>query len=120
MEEETRKDRSKETRKYFGVECKKLAENISNIRRAYGETQSELGMAINVLDTTISQYESRVNTPGLYELMGIAHHYGLTIERLIYGDYHNKILNDEIYVYGKRTMELLWNTLLEIVETPQA
>ena len=118
--EETRKEKNKETRKHFKIEFRKLPDNIRNIRKAYGEKQEELGLAVNVTKATISKYEAGRGTPELTELMAIAHHYGLTIERLIYGDYDNNILNDEIFVFGKRTRKLLLDTLFEKVDTEEA
>lgn len=116
----SRKEENQVIREHFQVESNKLAQNIKNIRLAHEETQDDLAIAINVTKSTISQYENQKRTPYLYELMAIAHHYKLSIERLIYGDYSTKFLDDEIYVYEERTKKLLWETLFEMVVTDQA
>lgn len=116
----SRKEENQVIREHFQAESNKLAQNIKNLRLAHEETQDDLAIAINVTKTAISQYENQKRTPYLYELMAIAHHYKLSIERLIYGDYSTKILDDEIYVYEERTKALLWDTLFEMVVTDQA
>ena len=129
-------------REYFRVEICKLADNIRSLREAYGETQIDLANVVHVVKATISQYETGKRVPDLLTLMAIAHHYGLTVERLIYGDYDVKILNDKIPLRENETHEnratnnqktlnqlpsnmknankILWETILEIMVSDQA
>lgn len=65
----------------------KIGTNIRNLRKAYGETQKELGNIIGVADTTISMYESGTNIPDMETLQMIAEHYLITVEALLSDDF---------------------------------
>jgi transcriptional regulator with XRE-family HTH domain len=64
-----------------------IGKNIRNLRKAYGETQYELGRAINVEDNTISMYESGRRQPDTQTVQAIAEHYGLPVDRLMFDDF---------------------------------
>ena len=72
----------------------KVGINIRNLRKAYGETQKELGNIIGVTDTTISMYESGSNAPDMDTLQIIADHYRITVEELIASDFSKMNLKD--------------------------
>ena len=72
----------------------KLGINIRNLRKAYGETQKELGNIIGVTDTTISMYESGSNVPDMDTLQTIAEHYRITVDELIDSDFSKMNLKD--------------------------
>lgn len=61
----------------------KLGMNIKELRKAYGESQQELGDAIHVGPTTIANYESGVRQPDFQTLQAIATHYGYPVDQLI-------------------------------------
>lgn len=65
----------------------KIGINIRNLRKAYGETQKELGNIIGVADTTISMYESGTNIPDMETLQMLAEHYLITVEALLSDDF---------------------------------
>ncbi|MCL1857706.1 MAG: helix-turn-helix transcriptional regulator [Oscillospiraceae bacterium] len=65
----------------------KLGKNIRDLRKAHGETQEELGRAINVEHNTISMYESGEREPALQTLQAIASHYGYPLDQLIRDDF---------------------------------
>ena len=64
----------------------KIASNIRNLRLVYGETQEELGRAINVENNTISMYESGNRQPDLQMLHVIAEHYGVLVDEIMNSD----------------------------------
>ena len=130
-ERTSRKEENKALRKYFQAEISGLAENIKVLREAYGESQTDLANVIHVGKSTICQYETGQRTPNLFMTMAIAHHYRLTVERLIYGNYYVKVLNDRLLLKdeeahdsipsnNKETNKIVWETILEIVDTDQA
>jgi transcriptional regulator with XRE-family HTH domain len=61
----------------------RIARNIRDLRKAHGETQKELGKAINVEENTISMYESGKRQPDMQTIQNIAAHYGFPVDRLI-------------------------------------
>lgn len=64
-----------------------IAKNIKDIRKAHGETQSDLATAINVSDTTIANYEAGTRLPDMEKIKAIAEHYGFPVDRLINEDF---------------------------------
>ncbi len=66
---------------------KRLGANIRYLRRAYGETQEELGYIINVEKNTISNYENGKREPDKFILTAIARHFMVTVEELIHQDF---------------------------------
>ena len=65
----------------------KIAKNIRDLRKAHGETQKELGRAINVEENTISMYESGKRQPDMQTIQTIAEHYGFPVDRLMDDDF---------------------------------
>lgn len=65
----------------------RLGANIRSLRLAYGETQEELGFAIYVEKTTVSQYESGKRIPNSSILKQISEHYGISVEELTEMDF---------------------------------
>jgi DNA-binding XRE family transcriptional regulator len=115
-----RKDDNQSTREHFAVEADKLSINIRDLRNAYHETQEDLALAINVTKTAISNYENGNRTPSIFEILGIAHHYRLTVERLLYGDYHNRTIHDSMQVNREDVSKSIWSILLKTAATEQA
>lgn len=80
----------------------KLGENIRGLRRAYGETQLDLAIAIDVKPNTISNYEMGERLPERTlerdVLIRIAKHYMVTEDDLLNGDFSKtkKIKNYKI------------------------
>lgn len=81
----------------------KLGINIKALRKAYGETQSDLLFAIGMegsSPSTISQYETGERIPERNTLIKIAKHYRITEDELINSDFSGmkniskKIVND--------------------------
>lgn len=67
--------------------AKKLGINIRCLRVAYGETQEQLGNAINVAKNTISSYEKGRTEPDKDVLSLIAVHYMISVEELLSCDF---------------------------------
>lgn len=65
----------------------RIAKNIRDLRCTCGETQKELGRAINVEENTISMYESGKRQPDMQKIQAIARHYDLPVDRLINDDF---------------------------------
>lgn len=65
----------------------KIAKNIRDIRKAHGETQSELASAINVSETTVGNYETGIRQPDMQTIQAISEHYGFPVDRLINEDF---------------------------------
>lgn len=63
-----------------------LGKNIRALRNAYGETQEELGIAINVEKNTISHYENGKREPSMEILREIAKHYIVSVEEMTSSD----------------------------------
>lgn len=64
----------------------RLGANIRSLRKAYGETQEELGAALDVEKNTVSYYENGKREPNKDMLTKIAKHFMVTIEELMYCD----------------------------------
>lgn len=65
----------------------KLGNNIRCLREAYGETQEQLGAAINVAKNTVSSYEKGRTEPNKDTLSSIAIHFGISVEELLSCDF---------------------------------
>lgn len=68
-------------------DIKKLGANIRCLRKAHGETQEELGVAIAVEKNTISNYENGKREPDKNTLTAIASHFMTTVEELMHHDF---------------------------------
>lgn len=70
-------------------ENKLICKNIKYLRTAFGETQLDLSLAIDVQANTISQYENgdRIPKPEIKEK--IASHYRITVDELMHTDFSN-------------------------------
>ncbi len=64
-----------------------LGKNIRALRKAYGETQEELGFALNVGKNTVSYYETAAREPDKETLTKIAKHYQVSVEELLSCDF---------------------------------
>ena len=66
-----------------------LGNNIRALRRAYGETQEQLGQVISpeTAKNVISNYETGNREPDKEILARIAEHYMVTLDELIHGDF---------------------------------
>lgn len=67
--------------------AEKLGNNIRCLRVAYGETQEQLGNAINVAKNTVSSYEKGRTEPDKNVLSLIAVHYMISVEELLSCDF---------------------------------
>lgn len=68
------------------VGLERLGANIRALRKAYGETQEELGVALNVEKNTVSYYENGKREPNKDMLTEIAKHFMVSVEELMYCD----------------------------------
>lgn len=66
---------------------KRIAQNIKLLREYYSQTQEELGVFLNVSNTTVSKYENGRNEPDADILRRIADYYSVSVEELMYGDF---------------------------------
>ena len=65
----------------------RLGTNIRALRKAYGETQEELGVALNVEKNTVSYYENGKRDINKDMLAEIAKHFMVSVEELLYCDF---------------------------------
>lgn len=74
-----------------------LGINIRSLRKAYGETQEQLGQVLNVEKNTISSYETGTREPSKDTVREIAKHYMISTEELLHSDLSliNKIQIDK-------------------------
>ena len=85
----------------------KIGVNIRDLRKTHGETQQELGRALNVEFNTISMYESGKRQPDLQTIQAIASHYGFPVDRLIREDFSGLDFNFN---------ELTWDRMISTLE----
>lgn len=64
----------------------RLGKNIRCLRKAYGETQEQLGEVIGVEKNTISYYENGKREPDKETLTAIASHFMISVEELMFCD----------------------------------
>ncbi|MBO4687504.1 MAG: helix-turn-helix transcriptional regulator [Clostridiales bacterium] len=64
----------------------RLGTNIRSLRKAYGETQEQLGAVLNVEKTTVSNYENGMRKPDGEMIAKIANHYMVSVEELVFCD----------------------------------
>ena len=65
----------------------KIGSNIRALRKAFGETQEELGFALSLEKTTISNYETGQRQPGVDILKAISDHFSVTVSDLMGADF---------------------------------
>ena len=65
---------------------KRLGANIRSLRKAYGETQEQLGEALFLEKNTISSYENGTREPNKETLDKIAKHFMVSVEELLRSD----------------------------------
>ncbi|MBP5255235.1 MAG: helix-turn-helix transcriptional regulator [Lachnospiraceae bacterium] len=61
--------------------------NIRSLRKAYGETQEQLGQVLHVEKNTVSSYENGKREPDRETLDAIAKHFLVTVDELLNADY---------------------------------
>lgn len=66
-----------------------LGTNIRSLRKAYGETQEQLGEIVYVEKNAISNYENGKREPNKKTLSAIAKHYMVSVEELLHEDLSN-------------------------------
>ena len=92
---------------------RKLGANIRSLRKAYGETQEELGAVINVEKNTISYYENGKREPNRDILAAIARHYMISVEELMFGDLSSiGVISVDISIFWKNI-----DTVFPIIST---
>lgn len=89
---------------------KMIGANIRALRKAFGETGEELGDYIGVTKGAISNYENGEREQNRDILEGIAKHYMISVENLLYYDYSDM---NKITINGKLFWERL-DTILPI------
>ena len=67
----------------------KLPSNIRGLRKAFGESMTDLALAIDVEKTAVSNYELGDRIPNRDVLKRIAKHFHITEDELVNGDYSN-------------------------------
>ena len=67
----------------------KLPSNIRGLRKTFGESITDLALAIGVGNTAVSNYELGDRIPDRNVLKRIAKHYHITENELVHGDYSN-------------------------------
>ena len=65
----------------------RLGDNIRSLRKAYGETQEQLGEVLGIEKNTVSSYEKGSREPSKETIHAIAKHYMVSTEELLHGDY---------------------------------
>lgn len=63
-----------------------LGVNIRSLRKAFGETQEQLGEALHIEKNTVSSYETGTRIPSKETLRAIAKHFMISTEELLHGD----------------------------------
>jgi transcriptional regulator with XRE-family HTH domain len=66
-----------------------LGKNIKALRKAFGKSQFEMAIDLDMSHTTISQYENNIQTPERDKLILIAKYFKITENELLYGDFTN-------------------------------
>ena len=89
----------------------RLGANIRALRKAYGETQEQLGEVLHIEKNTVSSYENGNREPGRKMIHDIAKHFMISVDDLLHGDYSllGKIQLDQ-NVFWKNI-----NTILPVV-----
>ncbi len=65
----------------------RLSTNIRALRKFYGESQEELGLALECAKNTISSYETGQREPNHDVMNRLADHFQITVEELLHQDY---------------------------------
>ena len=93
----------------------RLGNNIRGLRKAYGETQEELGFALGVEKNTISSYETGRTEPGKDMLSMIASYYFVSVEELLLSDLSSmekiNLKKDNVYFFWdniNKIFPLIW------------
>lgn len=98
------------------VDLQRLGKNIRSLRKAYGETQTELGEILSVEKNTISNYERGKREPDKKTLALIAQHYAVTIEDLLYREnVKDKKISIDVNLNAKKIP-----TLIPLISTEKA
>lgn len=117
------------TRNMNRQEYYKLPSNIRGLRKAFGESQTDLASAIGVEKTAVSNYELGEKIPIRDVLIRIAKHYRITEDELVHGDYSDlkKMYNDEmldqqqnIYIIDEKLPRVCSPKALENINFKQA
>lgn len=97
-----------------------IGKNIKYLRKAYGETQLELALALGLNSSnTISNYEKGVRLPKSEVRKKIAVHYRITEDELLYTDF-SKIRSSEYKLNDRNKMIDMTLTVLPIICTETA
>ena len=84
----------------------KIAKNIRDIRKAHGETQSDLAETINVSEKAVGNYETGTRQPDMQTIQAIAEHYGFPVDRLI---------NEDFSQMDFKLSTLTWEKAMEVM-----
>lgn len=84
-----------------------VSKNIRSLRRAWGQTQKELGTAIHIADSAISMYESGERFPSTEVLQLIASYYGISVDRLV---------SDDLSELDFKSLKFTWQSVVSAIE----
>lgn len=101
----------------------KLSKNIKDLRKAYGETQLQLILALGVKGcspATISQYETGDRIPERDILLKIAKHYLITENELLNGDFSDLKIDMNAPVGEREYADLVCRKFIPLIESEEA
>lgn len=93
----------------------RLGLNIETIRKAHNESQLDLALSIGVSKSAISNYETGQRIPQRDELNAISKHYNIPVSRLMYGDFSNYSIANDVSVTDSDTMRLVCDMMLPFI-----
>lgn len=97
-----------------------LGKNIRGLRKAFGETQDELAMSVNVTKSAISLYERSERVPERDILVRIAQHYRVPISDLLHGNFSKMTNISKIPLNNQKKRTLMIEKMLPIICTQTA
>lgn len=98
----------------------KLGNNIRALRKAFGKSQLEMAMDLNINDSTISQYENAIQPPERDILLKIAKYFKITENELVYGDFSNLGKFDVSVLENKELNKKYFESMLPIICSDEA
>lgn len=67
---------------FLHISLKSFGENLTQLREAKGETQTEAALALGLSRSTYANYEAGLNSPKIDVIMQILGHFGVSFEQL--------------------------------------
>ena len=109
------KREKKEKEAFDPKEYYRLGFNIESIRKAHNESQLDLALSIGVCKSAISNYETGQRIPQRDELNAISKHYNIPVSSLMYGDFSNYSIANDVNVTDSDTMRLVCDMMLPFI-----